>query len=100
MSKLFFFLLVICIIAIVFIVKRNNDKSIMENSATTKGQITKVFQRGKLPYCSFTYSVNNITYNKQQSVPKNLKNKIKGNFYTVYYHVKNPQKSILRFSED
>lgn len=97
MSKLIFSVVFIGLLVIAIVIKVNYQKAVMENALTTTGKITRSIQRGKLPYCEFTYSVNNIEYRKKQEVPKHLKDKILNKTFTVYYNADNPKQAIIKF---
>ena len=97
MSKLTLPIAFVVVIVVSFVIKLNYKSTILKNSKTTTGKIIREFQGGKLPYCEFTYSVENISYNKKQEVPLYLKNKVLDSIYTVFYSENNPKKAMLKF---
>ena len=97
MNKIIFPFIIVCLVIIAFVIKLNYKEKIMENAATTTGKVMNEFQRGKLPYCEFTYTVNDIIYNKKQEVPMHLKNKVTDSIYTVLYDANNPKNAMIKF---
>lgn len=96
--KFFFIFIFIAALAIgILILKNKNSAKIKNNGAETTGKVTEIIQRGKLPFCRFTYMVNGVTYKKKQDIPKHLVKKVLNNTYKVKYQIGNPQNSILIF---
>ncbi len=91
-----FFLIVVLAITIL-VIKSNNGASLEKNGIETIGTVTKVFSRGKLPFCKFTYIVDGINYTKKQDIAHHLKNKIINNSYLVKYDASNPENAIIKF---
>lgn len=95
MNKFIFPIAVILVFAVSVFIKISNKKHFLENSMETIGKVTKEFKRGKLPYCTFTYSVNDVDYNKDQEVPKILENKIINQEFTVVYQSDKPKEAYI-----
>ncbi|MGY5356006.1 hypothetical protein [Wenyingzhuangia sp. IMCC45467] len=95
MNKFIFPIAIIIIFAISVVVKISNKKHFLENSVETTGKVIEEFQRGKLPYCTYTYSVNSVDYKKDQEVPKQMVNKVKNKEFTVVYQADKPNESYI-----
>ena len=95
MNKFIFPIAVLVIFAISVVIKISNKKHFLENSVETTGKVIKEFDNGKLPYCTYTYSVDNVDYKKDQEVPKNLKGRVQNNEFTVVYQADKPKESYI-----
>lgn len=95
MNKFIFPIAVILIFAVSVVVKISNKKHFLENSIETTGKVIEEFQKGKLPYCTYTYTVEEVDYTKDQEVPKNLANKVKDREFTVVYQADKPNESYI-----
>lgn len=95
MNKFIFPVAVLVIFAISVVIKISNKKHFLENSVETTGKVIKEFDKSKLPYCTYTYSVDNVDYKKDQEVPKNLKNKVKNLEFKVVYQADKPKESYI-----
>lgn len=91
------FVFAICI-GILTIKSKNSDK-IKDNGAQTPGIVTEIIQRGKLPFCKYTYTVSGVKYTKKQELPKYLVRSALHKEYTVHYEISNPKNAILKFSK-
>lgn len=92
--------LVLAVIAFavsMFLFKKGNRNKISNDQGTTKGTVSKVFFRGKLPFCEFNYNVNGTNYNKNQEVSKRRSKEIANKTYTVTYEKSNPTNAIIIF---
>lgn len=83
----------------VFLFKKENRSKISNNQGATKGTITKVFYRGKLPFCEFEYQVDRISYTKKQEISKGIAKKILYKDYTVFYEKDHPKNAIIKFNK-
>ncbi|ANW95287.1 hypothetical protein AXE80_02840 [Wenyingzhuangia fucanilytica] len=97
MNKLIFPFIIVAVVVLAFVIKLNYKEKVLNDAETTNGKVLREFQRGKLPYCEFTYTVDSVEYHKKQEVPMHLKNKVLDSTYTVYYDIDNPKNAILKF---
>ena len=95
--KIAFLLCIVFIITVIALTfKSKNNSSINSDKGITKGKVTKVFYRGKLPFCEFEYTVENKKYTKKQEVTKNNASKIIDKHFEVWYQNTKPQNAILK----
>ncbi|MGY6650468.1 hypothetical protein [Wenyingzhuangia sp. IMCC45574] len=97
MKMIAIIVLVILFAAVMFFFKKGNTTSIKNNQATTTGVVIEVFNRGKLPFCTFKYSVDNITYTKKQELQKQASKHVLNKTFQVLYEKGNPNNAILKF---
>ena len=95
MNKIIFPIVIVLIFSVSVIIKIMNKKHILENAVQTEGTVIEEFDRGKLPYCKYSYSIGNIKYTKTQEVPKQLKNKILNKQFTVTYQADKPKEAFI-----
>lgn len=99
MKFIFVFLFIVAIGVTILMIKSQNSDKIKNNGAQTTGKVIEVFNRGKLPYCKYTYTVEGIKYTKKQNLPKHLVKKVLNKNYTVLYELNNPKNSMLKYNK-
>ncbi|MGY5351165.1 hypothetical protein ACXGQW_01115 [Wenyingzhuangia sp. IMCC45533] len=98
------FIIILVIIAVtvvtILVVKTKTSNQLESNGIQTTGTVTHVFHRGKLPFCKFSYIVNQQKYIKTQEVAHHLKNEILHKTYMVKYDKNNPNNAIIKLKQE
>jgi len=96
MKITFFIFAIIVITFIVFTIKTQKNTSIEADRGITQGTVTKVFYRGKLPFCVFEYKVKEVIYSKKQEITKRDASRIIHKNFEVWYQNTKPQNALLK----